>query len=76
MSKETLGQRLARLRRSQRSEFSQAKAGKAVKKSRAMVGHYEQDRFEVPVAVLVRFAKLYHVSTDYLLGLSNDGKST
>ena len=33
---------------------------------------YEQGQRDVPTPVLIRLAKLYDTTTDYLLGLTND----
>ncbi len=36
---------------------------------------YETGKREIPVHLLVELAKLYHTSTDYLLGLTNQSKA-
>lgn len=33
---------------------------------------YETGENDIPTAVLIKLAKLYHVSTDYLLGLRDE----
>ena len=33
--------------------------------------HYEKAQRELPLSLLIQFAKFYGVSTDYLLGLTN-----
>ena len=40
--------------------------------SQALLSHYEKGIREIPVDFLIRLAKLYNCSTDYLLGISND----
>ena len=75
MRKRTLGHRMAQARKAVTPKISQHKAGRAVGKSRATIGHYENNRAEPPSDILGRLSKLYRVSTDHLLGLSGDGKS-
>ncbi len=36
------------------------------------MGNYLNGTREVPYEVLVKFARFYHVTTDYLLGVAND----
>lgn len=39
---------------------------------RSVYRRYESGERETPVWVIVKLAKYYHVSTDYLLGLTDD----
>ncbi len=39
---------------------------------RDVYSRYEKGIREIPVDFLIRLAKLYNCSTDYLLGISND----
>lgn len=59
------GPRIAALRRE--AGMSQAELAKALNISPSAVGMYEQDRREPPAEVLVAMAKVFGVSTDYLL---------
>ena len=44
--------------------------------SQTMYARYERGANELPIHHLVRLAQLYDVSTDYILGLSNDYRQT
>ena len=39
---------------------------------REVYRRYEKGIYEIPVWALIRLAEYYRVSTDYILGLSND----
>ena len=43
--------------------------------SQTMYARYERGANELPVRHLISLCKLYHVSSDYILGLSNRKKS-
>ena len=60
-----LGARIALLRR--RSKLSQKALAQAVGISASAVGMYEQERRVPPVELLVQFAEIFGVSTDFLL---------
>jgi len=60
-----LGTRIAALRRS--ADMSQAELAKVLRVSPSAVGMYEQGRREPDGDTLVQLAKVFHVSTDYLL---------
>lgn len=60
-----LGARIALLRR--RAQLSQKALAQAVGISPSAVGMYEQERRMPPVELLVQFAELFGVSTDFLL---------
>lgn len=66
---ETLGQRLARLRND--SGFSQDQVGNLVGLDRRAVSSYEQDIRLPSCETIVRFSQIFHVTTDYLLGISD-----
>lgn len=38
----------------------------------SLYSKYEREERPVPVEVIVKLAKFYHTTTDYLLGLSNE----
>ena len=52
--------------------LSQKKAAEELGVSQALLSHYEKGIREIPVDFLIRLAKLYNCSTDYLLGISSD----
>lgn len=60
-----IGQRIAALRKNAR--MSQAELARALGVSPSAVGMYEQGRREPAAATLVQLAKVFQVSTDYLL---------
>ena len=43
-----------------------------LERHRDVYSRYEKGIREIPVDFLIRLAKLYNCSTDYLLGISND----
>ena len=67
-----LGARIAALRRE--ANLSQAELARRLKISPSAMGMYEQGRREPSVQILVRMAGALGVSTDYLLGLTNNPK--
>ena len=42
--------------------------------SQQVYSNYELGQRDIPTDVLIKLAQLYNVSTDYLLGLTNDPK--
>lgn len=60
--------RLERLRKDK--QLTQSEAAEKLGVSRSTYNCYETDRVIPPVEVLIRIADFYHVSTDYILGLS------
>ena len=60
-----LGARIAMLRRT--SGMSQQELAKKLGISASAVGMYEQSRREPPCQMLVALARIFHVSTDFLL---------
>ena len=40
--------------------------------NRQVYARYEQGKREIPVSMLIKLAKLYNTSTDYILGLADD----
>lgn len=60
-----MGARIAALRR--QAGMSQAALAQQLRCSASAVGMYEQGRREPPVDLLVQMARLFGVSTDYLL---------
>lgn len=39
--------------------------------SQRTVSNYELGKIDLPTAYLIKLARLYHTSTDYILGLTN-----
>lgn len=60
-----IGPRIAALRKN--AHMSQAELAQVLQVSPSAVGMYEQGRREPSAATLVELARLFHVSTDYLL---------
>ena len=65
-----LGTRIAALRR--RAGLSQSELARRLRISPSAVGMYEQGRREPAADTLVRLAEIFSVSTDYLLGRTDD----
>lgn len=40
--------------------------------NRQVYARYENGLREIPVSMVIKLAKLYHVSTDYILGLTTE----
>lgn len=64
-----LGQRINALRTAM--GWSQVLLAEKLNISKQTVSNWENDNIQPSIEMLVRIAKLFHVSTDYLLGLSN-----
>lgn len=60
-----IGRRIAALRRD--SNMSQAELARQLQVSSSAVGMYEQGRREPSADILVKMARIFQVSTDYLL---------
>ena len=63
------GQRLRELRETK--NLSQAQVARRLSLTRASISGYENDSATPSVEVLYKFALLFGVTTDYLLGLDN-----
>ena len=64
-----LGQRINQLRIA--SGWSQVQLAEKLNISKQTVSNWENENIQPSIEMLVRIAKLFHVSTDYLLGLEN-----
>ena len=53
------------------SDYTQEYVAHYLGTSQTMYARYERGANELPLHHLIRLCKLYHVSSDYLLGLSN-----
>jgi transcriptional regulator with XRE-family HTH domain len=60
------GQRIAQLRETR--GLTQSELAHKLGIKRAALSHYEQNRREPEYLILLRFANVFNVSTDYLLG--------
>ncbi|MDR3263226.1 MAG: helix-turn-helix domain-containing protein [Clostridiales bacterium] len=63
-------ERLLELR--QEAKISQAQLAKAIDVSFSVVCYWETDRSEPTIVNLLKLAKYFDVSADYLIGLSDD----
>ena len=64
-----LGVRINELRRAM--GWSQVQLAEKLNISKQTVSNWENENIQPSIEMLVRIAKLFHVSTDYLLGLDN-----
>lgn len=62
-----LGQRICELRTA--LGWSQVELAKRLKVAKQTVSNWENDNIQPSIEMLVRLAKLFNVSTDYMLGL-------
>jgi len=67
---ETLGQRIARIRR--KRELTQKDLAEKIGITRSRLSNYEIDRIRLYDEMLIRFAIALNVSLDYLVGLKDD----
>ncbi len=61
-----IGERLMRLRKAK--NWSQDKLAKEIDSSRVMIGNYERGDNSPSVEVIIKLARIFNVSVDYLLG--------
>lgn len=73
MRRDLMGRRIKRARRG--LKLRQWELARRIGKTRVSVTNYELGRAQVPVDVLADLAKALQVTTDYLLGLSKDGRA-
>lgn len=53
------------------ADLSQGDIAKILNCSQVAYSYYEIGRRDIPTEILIKLAKYYHCSTDYLLGLTN-----
>lgn len=53
-------------------DYTQAYIGKLLRKSQQGYNHIEAGRAELKIEDLVILCRLYHVSADYIIGLTDD----
>ena len=68
--KETIGQRLARIRKEQ--GYTQVELAERIGIIQALVSDYERDKLRLNAEMLVRFAQTLNISADEILGLNGD----
>lgn len=56
------------------NDLSQRQVAEYLEMKQPQYNRYERGLRDIPTDVLIRLAKLYKTSTDYLLGLTNDSK--
>ena len=66
---ETLGQRLKILRKE--NNLTQTELAEKLFLDKSTIAKYETDKIEPSLSQLVKLAKFFKVSTDYLLGLED-----
>ena len=52
-------------------DIKQKKLAESIGISEAKLSHYLNERYEMPTHVVVAIAEYFHVSADYLLGMTN-----
>ena len=55
-------------------DYSQQQVADYLSMKQPQYSRYERGLRDIPTDVLIRLAQLYHTSTDYLLGLTNNPK--
>ena len=55
-------------------DLSQTKLAKLIGMSQTGYSKYETGENDIPTNILIKLAKLYNTSTDYLLGLTDEKK--
>lgn len=53
-------------------DFSQQYIANYLEMKQPQYSRYERGLRDIPTDILIRLAKLYHTSTDYILGLTNE----
>ena len=65
-----LGQRICELRTA--FGWSQVELAKRLRVAKQTVSNWENENIQPSIEMLIRIAKLFHVSTDFLLGLQSE----
>jgi len=63
----TIGNHITKLRKSK--NWSQDELAKEIGSSRIMIGKYERDESSPSIDIIIKLAKVFEVSVDYLLGV-------
>lgn len=64
-----IGKRLQELRKSK--NMTQSDLAELLGLTKVSISSYENNKTEPPDAIKIKIAKLFHVSADYLIGLTN-----
>ncbi len=56
------------------NDLKQSKISKKLNITQAAYSYYETGKRNIPNEILIKFAKLYNTSTDYILGLTDEKK--
>lgn len=56
------------------SDLTQAELAKQINTTQRTISNWESGRNEPPYYMLIKYAKYFNVSTDYILGLTNNPK--
>ena len=72
LGKETIGQRIARLRKER--GFTQIELAEKIGIIQNLISDYERDKLRLHPEMLIRFAQALEVSTDDILGLNGADK--
>ena len=56
-------------------DLTQAEVGKILNKSQQGYSHIENGRAELKIEDLITLCKFYHLSADYLIGLTDQGRN-
>ena len=57
------------------NDLTQEQVAEHLTCNRQVYARYERGLREIPVSMLIKLAKLYNVSVDYILGLTDNPKS-
>jgi transcriptional regulator with XRE-family HTH domain len=53
-------------------DLTQEELGKKLKISQRVYSHYETGQRSIPLEIICDLADIYHTSTDYILGVTNN----
>ncbi len=70
MNRQTFGQRLKEVRYDKK--ITQIALAEKLNVDKSTIAKYETDKIEPSISMLIELAKFFDVSTDYLLGLTDD----
>ena len=52
-------------------DLTQREMGEILHRSQRVYSNYERGDLDIPTDILIKLANFHHVSTDYLLGITN-----
>lgn len=56
------------------NDLTQTELGRILNISQRTYSYYEKGEHDIPPEILIKIARYYHTSVDYLLGLTNNKK--